>query len=79
MAHRKNSIAAPRPERYGTFRVVKVLSKGNISLRTVDKLLPLEISSDRTSEDAQIGHQGVQRPKRQAAIKARHQMKNRLI
>ena len=39
------------PDKYGTLRVVKVLSKGVLSTRTVDELLPLEINDTNSGED----------------------------
>ena len=43
-------IEAIMPDKTGTLRLVEVLCKGNISLRTIDKLIPLEISVDSTEE-----------------------------
>ena len=58
------------PDKAGALRLVKILSKGNVSLRTVDKLVPLEIT-DRNGnpEEANPPPQG--RIKRRAAINAR--------
>ena len=54
------------PDKQGTLRLVKVLSKGNESIRTIDKLIPLEISSSSQQNQASDV-----RPIRQAAINAR--------
>lgn len=65
-------IALLLPDKNGTVRVVKVLSKGNVSLRTIEKLIPSEINSDMP-EDRSINTPSDRRPKRQAALKARTQ------
>ena len=60
------------PDKQGIVRVVKVLSKGNITLRTVEKLIPLEIQA-ATNDDTSLEV----RPKRQAALNARIKMTRR--
>ena len=62
------------PNPNGSVRVVRVLCKGKITIRTIDKLIPLEISSVEHPEDTP--NQTVQRPLRKAAQKARNQIKN---
>ena len=37
-------VVSLHPDREGVFRIVKVLSKGQTSLRTIDKLIPLELA-----------------------------------
>ena len=67
------------PDKYDTLRLVKVLSKGHVSLRTVDKLIPLEISSETSSDRTQNEHVQNQRPKRQAAVKAQDRIKEQTM
>ena len=64
-------IEAIMPDKAGTVRLVKVLSKGKISLRTIDKLVPLEISVDSTEKITNLSERLVKRPLRQAAQTAR--------
>ena len=50
-------------DKIGTVRLVKVLSKGNTILRTINKLIPLEIS-----DEVEISHEfGEQKINREAA------------
>ena len=58
------------PDKNGVLRMIKVLSIGIVSIRTVEKLIPLEISSAVQKEDI------VERPKRKAAIQARNRWQN---
>lgn len=51
----------------GSLRVVKVLSKGIVSTRTVDKLIPLEISDVHMGDD----ERKERRTPRTAALQAR--------
>ena len=60
-------------DKTGIVRVVKVLSQGKTSLRTVDKLIPLEISTEPADE---IGQNVMQRPVRAAAEHARVKWKD---
>ena len=59
------------PDKYGIVRLVKVLSKGRENLRTVDKLIPLEISHSETSTQDEDAVNSNSRPRRKAALKAR--------
>ncbi|MPC97687.1 hypothetical protein E2C01_093012 [Portunus trituberculatus] len=65
-------IVSLLPDKNGTVRVIKVLSKGNVTLRTIGKLISLEISSDMP-EDKTINTPTERRPKRQATLKIRAQ------
>ena len=65
-------VEAVYPDQYGVLRVVKVLFQGRSTLRTIDKLLPLEISSNSFQEDNVQAQESVhQRPRRAAAQQAR--------
>ena len=64
-------IEAIMPDKTGTLRLVKVLCKGNVSLRTIDKLIPLEISVDSTEESTNFPERLGKGNLRQAAQTAR--------
>ena len=52
--------------------MVKVLFQNRSTLRTIDKILPLEISANNTQEDNNRNNQSSeQRPRRAAAAQAR--------
>ena len=66
-------ILSVHPDEHGTLRLVKVLSKGITSLRTIEKLIPLEVSSVE-SENPQVVHSQPEdnsRPVRTSALQAR--------
>ena len=58
------------PDKNGTLRLVKVLSKGHVSLRTVEKLIPLEVQSTNVSDVSECEITSARQP-RQAAKLAR--------
>lgn len=64
-------IEAIIPDKTGTLRLVKVFSKGSLSLRTIDKLIPLEISVDDTNENTNLEKGLDKLPLRQAEQVAR--------
>lgn len=66
-------IVSLLPDKKGTVRVVKVLSQGKTSLRTIDKLIPLEISTEPAEEVSQIVKP---RPVRASAEQARVKLKD---
>lgn len=59
-------------DKHGMLRVVKVLSRGLVSIRTVDKLLPLEISDVTYREE----RSKEPRTRRMTAIQARVKWNN---
>lgn len=69
-------IVSLLPDKKGIVRVVKVLSQGRTSLRTIDKLIPLEISTEPAEE---IRKNVKRRPVRAAAERARVQLKDQGI
>ena len=65
-------IVALLPDRAGTLRLVKVFSKGIVSLRTIDKLIPLEIKGvDTQRDDSKLPGKKQERGHRYAAKVAR--------
>ena len=69
-------IISLHPDREGILRVVKVLCKGQTSLRTIDKLVPLELASipeGEGSEDQGKPASSNSRPTRAAALSSQKQ------
>lgn len=68
-------ITSLLPDKNGVLRIVKILCKGKESLRTIDKLVPLEVSKDiETPSSEEEGDTIGQRPQREAAIRARNRL-----
>jgi len=70
-------VISVHPDSNGTLRVVKVLSKGIISLRTIEKLIPLEISSlESVDPEVIVPNPGeTVRPQRRTALQSRSQLR----
>lgn len=71
-------IVSLLPDKTGVIRVVKVLTKGCISLRTIDKLIPLEISEKDPNEYQLATNAKDGKPRRQAAIEACRRLRDQL-
>lgn len=73
-------ITSLLPDKIGVLRIVKILCKGKESLRTIDKLVPLEVSKDiETPSSEEEGDTIGQRPQREAAIRARNRLHKQII
>ena len=71
-------IVSLHPDGNGSWRTVKVLSRGIMSLRTIDKLIPMEISENNASLNSDVPQSGESQPRRLAAVNARQRWQSQI-